>query len=93
MNQNLAKLGSQLAAIWKQLGAAQRLSVVIATVGVVGGLVGLALWTSRIDYALLYGKLSDSESSRVIAALDEAKVPYKIGTGGSSISVPRPRST
>ena len=88
MNQNLAKLGSQLAAIWKQLGAAQRLSVVIATVGVVGGLVGLALWTSRIDYALLYGKLSDSESSRVIAALDEAKVPYKIGTGGSSISVP-----
>lgn len=88
MNQNLSKLGAQLAAIWKQLGAAQRLSVVIATLTVLGGLGGLALWTSRVDYGLLYGRLSDTESARVIAALDEAKVPYKIGAGGGSISVP-----
>lgn len=91
MNQNLSKLGAQLSAIWKQLGAAQRLSVIIATVGVIGGLSGLAFWTSRVDYSLLYGKLSDSESARVIAALDEAKVPYRIGTGGSSISIPTPK--
>src|ERR1041385_7895552 len=88
MNQNLSKLGSQLLAIWKQLGAAQRVSVVLATATLCGGLLGLAFWSSRVNYALLYGKLSDSESSRVIAALDEAKVPYKIGAGGSSISVP-----
>lgn len=88
MNQNLSKLGAQFAAIWKQLGAAQRLSVVIATLAVVGGLGGLAFWSSRVDYALLYGKLSDTESAKVVAALDEAKVPYKIGAAGSSISVP-----
>jgi flagellar M-ring protein FliF len=88
MNQNLSKLGAQLAAIWKQLGAAQRVSVIIATLAVVGGLVGLSMWSSRVDYSLLYGKLSDAESSRVISALDEAKVPYKISAGGSSILVP-----
>lgn len=88
MNQNLSKLTSQLGAIWKQLGAAQRVSVIVATLGLVGGLIGLSVWSSRIDYSLLYGKLSDSESARVIAALDEAKVPYKISGGGSSILVP-----
>jgi len=88
MNQNLSKLGSQLAAIWKQLGVAQRVSVGLATLAVLGGLIGLTFWSRGVNYALLYGKLSDSESARVITALDEAKVPYKIGAGGSSISVP-----
>jgi flagellar M-ring protein FliF len=88
MNQNFSKLGGQLLAIWNQLGAAQRVSVAVATLGVVGGLLAIALWSGRVDYSLLYGKLSDSESARVITALDEAKVPYRIGGGGSSISVP-----
>ena len=88
MNQNLSKLAAQLSEIWKQLGASQRVSVLAATFVLVVGVVSLAFWSSRTDYGLLYGKLSDSESSKVIAALDDAKVPYKIGAGGSSIMVP-----
>jgi flagellar M-ring protein FliF len=88
MNQNLSKLGTQLLEIWKQLGVSQRVSVLAATVVVLGGLISIAAWSSRSDYGLLYGKLSDSESSKVIAALDDAKVPYKIGSGGNSILVP-----
>ncbi|MBC8095350.1 MAG: flagellar M-ring protein FliF [Akkermansiaceae bacterium] len=88
MNQNLSKLGTQLLEIWKQLGVSQRVSVLAATLVVIGGLVSLAFWSSRADYGLLYGKLSDTESAKVIAALDDAKVPYKIGTGGSSIMIP-----
>src|SRR5262245_20489322 len=88
MNRNLSKLSSQLLDIWKQLGTSQRISVVVATLVVVAGLAGLAFWSSRADYSLLYGKLSDSESAKVIAALDDAKVPYKIGSGGHSILVP-----
>jgi len=88
MNQKLTKLGAQLRDIWKQLGAAQRLSVVSATLVLVVGLGGLAFWSSRADYSLLYGRLSDAEAAKVIAALDDAKVPYKVGAGGSSILVP-----
>jgi flagellar M-ring protein FliF len=88
MNQNLSKLAGQLSEIWKQLGASQRISVLAATFVLVVGIGSLAFWSSRTDYGLLYGKLSDSESSKVIAALDDAKVPYKIGAGGSSIMVP-----
>ena len=89
MNQNLSKLGGQLRAIWSQLGAGQRLTVAAATFVFVAGLTAIGLWSSHGDYGLLYGRLSDAESSKVIAALDDAKVPYKIGAGGSSIMVPQ----
>lgn len=88
MNQNLSKLGAQLREIWKQLGAAQRLSVLAATFVLIAGLGALAFWSSRAEYSLLYGRLSDGEAAKVIAALDDAKVPYKVGSGGSSIMVP-----
>jgi flagellar M-ring protein FliF len=88
MNKNLSQLARQLAAIWQQLGVSQRISVVSATAIVMAGLVGLAMWSSRDDYSLLYGKLDEGEAAKVIAALDEAKVPYQIGRGGGSIMVP-----
>lgn len=88
MNQNLSKLGGQLRDIWKHLGAAQRLTVGAATFVLIAGLSAIAFWSSRGDYGLLYGRLSDTEASKVIAALDDAKVPYKIGAGGSSIMIP-----
>jgi flagellar M-ring protein FliF len=88
MNKNLSQTARQLAAIWQQLGLNQRISVVMATVMVLAGLTALAFWSSRVDYSLLYGKLDEGEAAKVIAALDEAKVPYQISRGGGSILVP-----
>src|SRR6202789_104895 len=88
MNQNLSKLFAQLRDIWGQLGATQRLNVAAATFVLVAALCVLAFWSSRADYGLLYGGLSDAEAAKVIAALDDAKVPYKTGAGGGSILVP-----
>jgi flagellar M-ring protein FliF len=88
MNPNVAKIGRQFQEIWKQLGANQRVSVVLASGVLLLGIISVAWWSGRAEYSLLYGKLSDGEASRVIAALDDAKVPYKIGSGGSSILVP-----
>jgi flagellar M-ring protein FliF len=87
VNNNLSKLFSQLHDIWGQLGASQRINVAAATFVLVAGLGALAFWSSHADYGLLYGGLSDTEAAKVTAALDEAKVPYKSGTGGS-IMVP-----
>src|SRR5580658_9284064 len=88
MNKNLSQTARQLAAIWQQLGLNQRISVVMSTVIVLAGLGALAFWSSRVDYSLLYGKLDEGEAAKVIAALDEAKVPYRISRGGGSILVP-----
>lgn len=84
----LQQLARQLAATWKQLGLNQRVSLVLGAGVVLAGLIGLSLWSSRTDYALLYGKLDDAEAAKVMAALDDAKIPYQSGRGGSSILVP-----
>jgi flagellar M-ring protein FliF len=88
MNPNAAKIGRQLQEIWKQLGTSQRVSVVMATGVLAAAIIAVAWWSSRADYGLLYGKLADGEAAKVIAALDDAKVPYRIGSGGSSVLVP-----
>src|SRR5580693_4395472 len=86
MNKNLAQLGQQLLAIWRQLGLNQRISIVLATAVVFVGLGTVALWSSRPDFALLYGKLDDGEASKIVSALDESKIPYQVRSG--SIYVP-----
>jgi len=86
MNNSVLQLGAQLKNIWKELGANQRVSVALAGALVVGGLASLIFWSSRTEYALLYGKLEGTEASKVTAALDDAKVPYKVN--GTSILVP-----
>src|SRR5580698_7136706 len=88
MNKNLSQLGQQLVAIWRQLGLNQRISIIMATGVVILGLSSLAWWSSRADFSLLYGKLDDGEAAKVIAALDEAKIPYRVSRGGGSIMVP-----
>jgi flagellar M-ring protein FliF len=86
MNNSVLQLGAQLKAIWKELGVNQRVSVALASALVIGGLATLIFWSSHTEYALLYGKLEGTEASKVTAALDDAKVPYKVN--GTSIFVP-----
>src|SRR5256714_1937461 len=88
MNRNLSLLGRQLLGIWKQLGLNQRIGIALAASGVLVALLSLAFWSSRVDFALLYGKLDDAEAAKVIAVLDEMKVPHKAGQAGA-IYVPR----
>lgn len=88
MNNSLIQLGNQLKEIWKQLGVNQRVTVTVAGLAVIGALAAIVMWSAQSDYALLYGRLDSAESGKVVAALDEAKIPYKISAGGGSISVP-----
>jgi flagellar M-ring protein FliF len=81
MNKNLTQLGQHLLAIWKQLGLNQRITIIAATAVVFIGLGTMAFWSSRPDFALLYGKLDDGEASKIVAALDESKIPYQVRSG------------
>jgi len=88
MNQGLTQVVEQLKALWSQLGINQKVSLALSTLVVIAGLVGLVMWSGHADYGLLYGKLDDAEAAKVVASLDENKIPYRISRGGGSISVP-----
>ncbi|MBM3880960.1 MAG: flagellar M-ring protein FliF [Verrucomicrobia bacterium] len=88
MIQSLRQLGSQLLGIWKQLGLNQKVTVALATTLVLGGLIGLAIWSQRVTYEPLYTRIDDAEAAKVIAALEADKVPHQVGPGGGSILVP-----
>lgn len=82
-------MGEQLAAIWGQLGVGQRMSVALSGLILLGGLGTVVYFTSRTEFAPLYGRLDSAEAGKVITFLDEQSVPYKVGVGGGMIMVPR----
>ena len=78
----------QLTQLWKQLGLNQRVTIAVATVGVIAGLIGLVVWSHRPNMQLLYGRLSDKDAAEVAAAVQAAGVQYELRGSGSAIYVP-----
>jgi flagellar M-ring protein FliF len=79
----------QFLELWKQLGLNQRISLALAGAVVVAVMAGVLFWSSRPDMQLLYGRLDPKDAGDIAAALDAQSVPYEIGSGGTSIHVPR----
>lgn len=77
----------QLAQLWRQLGLNQRVTLGVATVGVIAGLVALVFWSHRSEMQLLYGRLGEKDISEVLTAVQAAGVKYEIGSGGNSVYV------
>ena len=87
MNQ-FGQVFKQLQTIWSQLGLNQKITIAGMTLGVVAVLGTVGFWSSRPSYSMLYGRLDESEAAKVIAYLDEAKVPYEVSRGSGNIMVP-----
>lgn len=84
----MKNFAQSLLAVWKQLGLNQRVSLVVAAIAVVGGLIGVVLWTQRPDYQLLYARMGDKDASAVIAHLQSQNIPHEVTAGGSAVQVP-----
>jgi flagellar M-ring protein FliF len=74
--------------LWKQLGLNQRVSLAVAALAVVGGLIGVVLWSQRPDYQLLYARLGDKDAAAVISYLQTQNIPHQTVAGGSAVQVP-----
>jgi flagellar M-ring protein FliF len=77
-----------LLALWKQLGLNQRVSLVVATLAVIGGLTAIGLWSQRPDYQLLYARLGDKDSAAIIGYLEAQNIPHQVTAGGTAVQVP-----
>jgi len=87
--EQLKALAAQLLAIWQQLGLNQKITVAASGMLVIGTLVVVVFFTSRTDFALLYGGMDPKDAGEVIAVLEEQSIEYKAGAGGTSLHVPR----
>ncbi len=74
--------------LWKQLGLNQRVSLVLAALAVVGGLLGVMAWSQRPDYQLLYARLGEKDAAAVISHLQSQNIPHEITAGGTAVQVP-----
>jgi len=74
--------------IYGGLPPKKRLFLIAAVMLTVGSLIGIVAWANRIDYKTLYTGLSSEDSGAVINKLREKKVPYKVGSDGTTILIP-----
>jgi flagellar M-ring protein FliF len=84
----MKNFGQSLLDLWKQLGLNQRVSLVVASLAVIAGLVAISLWSRRPDYQLLYGHLGDKDAAAIISYLEAQNVPHQITAGGTAVEVP-----
>ena len=77
-----------LLSLWKQLGLNQRVSLAVAALAVIGGLVGVVLWSQRPDYQLLYARLGEKDAASVIGYLQAQNIPHQVTAGGTAVQVP-----
>jgi flagellar M-ring protein FliF len=77
-----------LLALWKEFGLNQRVSLVVAALAVVGGLIGVVLWSQRPDYQMLYTRLGDKDAVAIIGYLEAQNIPHQVSADGTGVSVP-----
>ena len=84
--EKLKDLGAQLLVIWQQLGVNQKVTVAASGLLVAGALAVVVFFTSRTDFALLYGGLDPKDAGAITTYLDEQSVTYKTGPGSIHVA-------
>ncbi|HEX7909519.1 MAG TPA: flagellar basal-body MS-ring/collar protein FliF [Paraburkholderia sp.] len=71
-----------------QMRGNPRAPLIFAVALLVAVVAGLFLWSRAPDYKVLYSNLSDRDGGAIIAALQQANIPYKFSDAGGAILVP-----
>lgn len=73
---------------FRRLDVNQRFTLLAGLAAMVAVIVVTLLWTSRLDYQVLYTNLSERDGGAVIGELQKLNIPYRITGGGAVIEVP-----
>ncbi|QQC63075.1 flagellar basal-body MS-ring/collar protein FliF [Paraburkholderia ginsengisoli] len=71
-----------------QMRGNPRAPLIFAVALLVAIVAGLFLWSRAPDYKVLFSNLSDRDGGSIIAALQQANIPYKLSDNGGAILVP-----
>lgn len=88
MGDRLSTLQTQLLALWREMPAAQRMTLAVAVIGVTAILTALGGWSSAPEYEPVVADLSEEEVVKATQQLQGESIPYKLSANNRSISVP-----
>ncbi len=88
MNLDLKNVMGQLGNVWNGISLSHKFIMIMMTMGVIGGIIGVTQWARKPDFALLYGDLGPKESGEIVDLLKEENVSFQIRGNGSAIAVP-----
>ena len=84
---SLTKTLTQIRELWTRLGARARAALVsVAVLGVVAAIVVAVI--GGAPKRVLFSGLDPKDAASVVSALEQAKIPYELGAGGTMIEVP-----
>lgn len=73
----------QFLRFWNELGTNQKVSLMLAAVGVVAAMAALVVWSGKPQMVMLYGGIDSKDMAEVVKALDDQSIPYEIKSGNS----------
>jgi flagellar M-ring protein FliF len=76
---------------WTRIPPQQLLALLLVVATAIALVVGGWMWSTAPEYKVLYSNLTDKDGGAVIAALQQANVPYKFAEGGGALLVPSER--
>ncbi|HEY3596549.1 MAG TPA: flagellar basal-body MS-ring/collar protein FliF [Paraburkholderia sp.] len=85
---NFAQRLSSFPSSITQMRGNPRAPLIFALALLIAVVVGLVLWSRAPDYKVLYSNLSDRDGGAIVAALQQANIPYKLSDSGGAIMVP-----
>ena len=89
MKEKFATVVNRMKTTWKKTNKKQKsMLFVIVGILVVAVIIGISI-SSHKTFVPLYSNLSASETGQIKENLDSKGIPYKIGSGGTTISVPK----
>jgi len=84
----LIEVSSQAKEVSQALSASQKISLMIVVSALMAGIILAGIWSKTPSYKPLYSGISGENVAEVVALLEDEKIPYKLSSDGTGISVP-----
>jgi flagellar M-ring protein FliF len=78
----------QVSKLLSGLSAKQKISIVVAALLTVGGLVGFIHWKRESDFRPLYSSMAPEDAAAVVQKLRESGVEYRLEENGGTVLAP-----
>src|SRR6476620_3089694 len=81
----------QLRQLFSRLSLRQRITIGVAILAVVGGLVLFSHWNKERDFRPLFSNLAPEDAGQVVSKVRESGVEFRLAEGGTTVLVPSAR--